>query len=247
MNIDYVIVSTDNNPLYDGYWEIVKKTWNKVVGVTPLLIVVGDSDFHEKYENCEIIGYKKVCDMPTSFQSQVSRMYGTKTYPNKTFLISDLDMIPLSKSYFIDNAKNINDESLLIYTSDAYGYNNQIRYPMCYNLTKGSVYDEILDLNCSFQDFVTRIYNLKFNPLWDSDELYFGKSVNYFEKKYPNRITKLERGFAEGFATKRIDRNYWELYDLSKISENYYIDSHLLRPYKKYSNEINKILNFLIK
>ena len=90
MNIDYVVVSTDNNPFYDGYWEIVKKTWKHVVGVKSILVIIGDEDYHNVYDDYEIIGYKKVDDIPTSFQSQVSRLFATKTYLDKTFLTTSL-------------------------------------------------------------------------------------------------------------------------------------------------------------
>lgn len=251
MKIDYVIVSTDNNPLYDGYWELVKKSWNEIINVTPILVVIGDENYHHIYDDCEIIGYKKVDNIPTSLQSQISRLYATKTYLNKTFLTSDLDMLPLSKSYFVENAKMVDENSLLIYTADAYGYSNQIRYPMCYNLAKGSVYNEIMNLDDSFQDFVVRLYNLKITPLWDTDELFWGSCVSEFEKKPENveRLVKLHRGFAEGYATNRIDRMCWFTtnYDFLKVPHNFYIDSHLLRPYNEYEKEINYLINLLYK
>jgi hypothetical protein len=250
MKIDYVIVSTDNNELYDGYWEIIKEAWIKIVGATPILVSVGDNDFFEKYSDHILIGYKKVEGIETSFQSQIARIFATSLYDDKTFLISDLDMIPLSKSYFVDNANEVNDDSILIYTSDAYGYNNQIRYPMCYNLAKGKTFKEILDINKSFEEFVKdlKLLNLSWDyPLWDTDELYIGKCINKFEQINSNRIVKLQRGFREGYATKRIDRDYWfnVNYDFKKISEEYYIDSHLLRPYKQHKIEIDRLISHL--
>lgn len=247
MKIDYVVVSTDNNPFYDGYWELVKKTWKDVAELKTILVTVGNEDYHEIFDDCELIGYKKVEDIPTSFQAQIARLFVTKTYINKTFLISDLDMVPLSKSYFIDNAEKADETSLLIYTSDAYGYNNQKRYPMCYNLAKGKVYNEILDLDCSFVEFVHRVKTLGFQPLWDSDELYFGKCVYEFENKSENkhRLVKLQRGFKDGYATFRIDRDYWGREDFSKIREGYFIDSHLIRPYESNKKEISDMLFFL--
>jgi hypothetical protein len=246
MIIDYVVVSTDNNPFYDGYWELAKKTWKQVVGVKTILVDICDENYHKIYDNYEIIGYKKVESIPTSFQSQVSRLFVTKTYPNKSFLTSDLDMIPLSKSYFIDNADKIDDNSILIYTSDAYGHNNQIRFPICYNLAKGYVYDEILNLNCSFSEFVQRIYTLNFEPLWDSDELYFGKCINIFEDKETNkdRVVKLSRGWGLG-ALQRADRDYWGHIDYDKVKNGDYIDCHLLRPYESNKIEIDNLLNHL--
>ena len=250
MNLDYVIVSTDNNPFYDGYWEIVRDAWINVVGVKPILVVIGDYTFFDDYGDYIKLGYKKVDGIPTSFQSQISRLYATSTFIDKTFLISDLDMLPMSKSYFIDNSKNVDENNLIIYTSEVYGWVNQQRYAMCYNLGKGGTYNEILDLECSFEEFVHRLFSCNFSPLWDTDELYLGKCVYEFENKEnnKNRITKLERGgWGEGYAAGRIDREYWGKYDFGKILEGFYIDSHLLRPYNENKEEIDKILNLLYK
>jgi hypothetical protein len=247
MKIDYAVVATDNNPFYDGYWEITQKVWKHVVGVKTILVTVGDEDYHKVFDDYELIGYKKVDDIPTSFQAQVSRLFVTKTYPDKTFLTSDLDMIPLSKGYFIDNAERIDENTLLIYSADAYGYNNQNRYPMCYNLATGKVYNEIMDLNCSYEEFIHRLYSLKIEPLWDTDELYWGKCVNVFESNpnNENRFVKLHRGFGQG-AHLRIDRDYWGSYDFSKVKEGYYIDSHLERPYSLYKHNIDSLVNELL-
>jgi hypothetical protein len=166
---------------------------------------------------------KKVTGIKTSFQSQIARIYVTSLFPNNTLLISDIDMFPLSKKYFTDFAELGEDNQLLIYTADAYEYNDQMRYPMCYNLAKGITYSEIFDLNCTFHDFVNRIYSLKYEPLWDSDELYLGMCINNFEKINKDRVLKKQRGFREGYATNRIDRGCWFTanYDFNKISEQF--------------------------
>jgi hypothetical protein len=78
---------------------------------------------------------------------------------------------------------------------------------------------------------------------WDTDELYFVKMVNLYENQ--SIITKLNRGWEYGRAKKRIDRVYWT-YDENELKTQNYVDSHSLRPYSKYKNEIDKLINFLI-
>jgi hypothetical protein len=249
MKIDYVVMSTDGNELYDNFWDINKKIWKDFIGVKPILVIIGDEDGIIENDECIIVNYKKVDNIKTSFQSQISRLFVTKLFPTKTILTSDIDMIPLNKEYFTHNADNCLDNQFLNYVSDAYGYNNQMRYPICYNLAKGETYNEILDLNCTFEEFVHRLNNLNINPLWDTDEIYLGSCVNKFEKTNEDRIVKIQRGFREGYATKRIDRNYWfsDEYNFNKISEGFYYDCHSLRPYKKYKEEIDKIVNLILK
>lgn len=249
MKIDYVIMSTDGNELYDDFWEINKTIWKNVIGVTPILVVIGDEDKIEHNEDCVIIYYKKVADIKTSFQAQIARLYVTSLFLENTLLISDLDMIPLNKNYFTDFADEVKENQILIYTSDAYGYIDQKRYPMCYNLAKGKTYHEILNFDFTFQEFVMKLDSLNIEPKWDTDELYFGDCVYEFEKENYNRIIKKERGFREGWATNRIDRNYWfsANYNYDKIPEGFYYDCHSLRPYKKYKKEIDNIVNLILK
>ena len=57
MKIDYVIMSTDGNELYDDFWEINKSIWNNVIGVKPILVIIGDEDKIETNEDCIIIYY----------------------------------------------------------------------------------------------------------------------------------------------------------------------------------------------
>lgn len=43
----------------------------------------------------------------------------------------------------------------------------------------------------------------------------------------------------------RIDRSKW-VYDVNKLHKGTYIDSHLLRPYSQYLNEINELIKNII-
>lgn len=242
MTIDFAVVSTDENPLYEGFWEIVQKLWKEVVGVHPVLVRITDSDFCIKeYDTHMEIKLPRVHNIDTAFQAQISRLFVTQFFQTDTVLTSDLDMIPLSRNYFVDNADSVLDTQLLIYTADAYGYNNQDRYPMCYNLAKGITYQEILKMHKSFKTFTETLYAL--NLGWDTDELYYGKCVLELENRDPQRIVKLDRGWREGYATGRIDRSWWATSSIQ--SRETWVDFHALRPYRTYRQDIDKILNLI--
>ena len=42
MKIDKVILSTNSNPMYYPFWNIVSKYWSKVINIEPVLFYVGD-------------------------------------------------------------------------------------------------------------------------------------------------------------------------------------------------------------
>ena len=52
MKIDKVIFSVDDNPLYEGFWEIQSKICSEILGITPVLFKITDNDtdfYEDKY------------------------------------------------------------------------------------------------------------------------------------------------------------------------------------------------------
>jgi hypothetical protein len=239
MKIDLAIVSTNENPLYYEFWEIVKNLWINLIGIKPILVDICDKDEKIDYGDYIIHKIKKIEGVNTGFQSQISRMFITKYYQNEVCLTSDIDMLPLSKEYFTKNIDQYDNESFLIFSSDAYGGSD--RFPICYNASKGKYFSEILDLDTSFEDYCLKLLSL--NNGWDTDELYFGKKINQFHDQ--SKIVKLKRGWSSGLADKRIDRAIWR-YDVELLKQQHYIDCHSLRPYNQFNNEINQLINHLL-
>lgn len=239
MKIDYVIVSCDDNPTYFDFWDVVKKLWFELVGIKPILVHITDNDEIVNYGDYIIHNIKSVEGVDTGFQSQVARMYVTKFYKNYVCLTSDIDMLPLSKNYYTSDITEYDDNSLLIFSSDA--YSNINRYPICYNAAKGSLFDEILGLDDTFEKYVKKLLSLNWG--WDTDELFFGMKVNQYPNQ--NKIIKLNRRWFDGVASKRIDRCKW-VYNIDDLRNHNYIDSHSLRPYLKYKQQIDLIVNSLI-
>jgi len=240
MKIKYAIVSSDQNEMYLDFWNPIMKVWSQHIKIKPILVLISDKNNVVDYGDYIIHEIKKIEDIDTGLQSQISRMYVTKFYNDDICITSDIDMIPLGFNYFNNIVNDFDDNSLIILSSDA--YKNENRYPLCYNVGKGETFNEIMDFNVTFDEYVNRI--LTFNWGWDSDELYFGLKVNEFNDN--SRIKKLNRGWTNGIAHKRIDRCLW-YYNEKFIKDDFYIDCHSLRPYKNYKNEIDKLINIILK
>lgn len=238
MNIDYVIVSSDNNPLYYDFWSLVKNLWYYHIGITPIFVHISDKNNVTKYDDCIIHEIKSIDGINSGLQSQIIRMFITKYYPNDVCLTSDIDMLPLSKKYFNTITSEYDENDMVILSADAYP--NKVRYPICYNVAKGSTFNEILDLELSFEEYVKRLTDYKWG--WDTDELYFGMKVNSFKNQ--NRIKKINRGWINGIANRRIDRVRWG-YEKNKLKNGFYIDSHSLRPYKNNKELVDKLISDL--
>jgi hypothetical protein len=237
MKIDYAIVSSDSNPMYLDFWPIVRDLWTKLIKIKPILVLISDKDLVTDNDDHILHEVKSVNGHSTAFQSQVVRMYITKYYSDNICITSDIDMLPLSRDYFNNITNGFNDNSLVVLSSDAY---HSDRYPLCYNVAKGYTFNDILDLNCDFDEYCDRLS--RYGQGWDTDELYFGKCVNEFSDK--SRIYLLNRGWQNGMAVNRIDRVRWS-YDVDMLKDGRYIDSHSLRPYSIYKEEVDKLINNL--
>lgn len=235
MKIDYVLMGVNKNPLYLDFWPIVAKVWKEVFNITPVLGLISDEEFNI-YEdgNGLIIKLKTIEGYNDGLLSQLVRLYLPK-YLKGNCLISDIDMIPLSKKYFINSIEEYNDDDLLIMSSHHEQTLNINQYPMCYVAGNNKVFSEIFNLNLDWKSFIKQIPNNG----WFTDQVFLYEQIkrsNYNKCKFPYREF--------GVNSKRIDRINW-VYDENKVKEDYYIDSHLLRPFNENETEINKLINLL--
>lgn len=237
MKIKYSIVSSDKNPLYLDFWPIVRDLWINLIKIKPILVLISDKTLVTDYGDFIIHEIEELKNHSSAFQSQVVRMFITKYYNDDVCLTSDIDMLPLSFQYFNSIVNQEKDDSIVILSADAY---QNIRYPLCYNVAKGSTYNQILNLNCSFQDYCDRLS--MYNQGWDTDELYFGKCIHEFPEK--NRVILRNRGWNYGMALNRIDRVAW-YYDTNLLKNGQYIDCHSLRPYSQFKYEVDSLINNL--
>ena len=143
-------------------------------------------------------------------------------------------MIPLSKKYFIDDLLDYSDDDFIIMSSHHPQTVYTTQYPMCYIVGNNKTFSDIFNLNLDWDLFINQIPKIG----WYTDQSYIYEQIkksNYSKCKFPYRNFESDN---------RIDRDKW-LYDINKLKDGYYIDSHLLRPYEKYSEEINKLINHL--
>lgn len=240
MDIKYAILSCDDNPLYKDFWEVIKPIWINKIKIKPILAHITDNNDVIDFGDYIIHNFKAIEGVDTGFQSQIVRMFITKFYPNDVCITSDIDMLPISYDYFNNTTKEFTDDSLVIFSSDAYPPIGETpkKYPLCYNAAQGKTFDRLLDLSSyDFESYV-RFLSQR-GEGWNTDELYFGECVN---KSIDINIIKLKRGWEMGRALNRIDRVNWT-YDSNNIYS--YIDSHLLRPYSENKVEIHKLIDLI--
>jgi hypothetical protein len=257
MKIDKVIMSCDDKRYYLDFWNLVSKVWKKKFNIHPVLILFGNKkelDVSEEFGT--VIEFETKKDIPPHIQAQWARYWYPQTEPDTTWLISDIDMFPISRLYFIDSIKDIREDAFINLNA------NEDYFPACYNGGKGSTFKEVLELPDSWDESINEI-NVRskeityhhtpeafsfFHPEvprmenWGIDESFSCEKIKKFSDK--SRIIRTSR--PGGFCARRLDRAYWQLEEYKVLTE-WYNDCHSIRPYNSvYKPEIDRLVNMLL-
>lgn len=241
MKLHRVVMATDANPEYYQFWPTVAKRWASW-GITPTLVVVSEAKLDIDESLGEVIYHTPTDDIPTAQQAQVIRLFAAASHTGVS-LISDIDMLPLKKEYYMDLVDSVDENSMVIFSSDAYLPEDPAfpAYPMCYLAARGDNFKETI--GGDIQDFNHLIKDwMAFGHGWHTDEKVFYHKLKMWSRQ--ERIVKLKRGFnvsSDPIMIARIDRASNSQYEDGLINNNYYIDYHMPRPYEQYASVIDEI------
>ena len=226
MDIKYAVVSSDNNPEYLDFWKYVAKAWKRI-GIQPVLIHIDKNPPPINVAECgKVIHLESIPEWSISQQAQCIRFWAAKLL-DAPFIISDIDMLPISGDYYINGAKEIGDSGIVSYSSDIIKYRwyrTNPQYPMCYLAGDPNSFIDLLELNDNdHKSFLRRL--MKLNIRSGTDQKFFYNQTLKNQKYY---IKHLSRGWVEEkYATKRLDKAIWPKTDYNADG---YIDCHLPRP-----------------
>jgi hypothetical protein len=242
MKIQRAIMSTDANPEYYHFWPSVAKKWKKW-DIVPTLVVISEEKLEIDESLGEVIYVTPEPTTPTAQQAQIARLFGAASFEDEICLISDIDMMPLKKEYFVNSVKDYDDEDFVAYSSDAYVPGNPAypAYPMCYLCSKGSNFKQIIGAN--LDDFHAHVKDwLEHGFGWYTDEKIFYKKLQKWQSEQNIRL--LRRGFnlsPDPTSIGRIDRSCNSFYYDELLKNNFYVDYHMPRPYEKHKDTIDLI------
>lgn len=258
MKINKVIFSCSEE--YSDFWNFNSKIFKKYLNIHPVCLLFGDKNncnLSTKYG--DIIEMEYMEDLPKIIQLTWSKFHFTSTEKDTTWMIGDIDQIPLQKDYFIKNISNI-DSDAYVHLNAAYPTwrEKSIRYggadlPAHYHTAKGETFDRVLNLDISFREHIEHIvnnnneYGLKIHDrslpiekgLWCAEET---RSSDLIRDSL-NDI-KFNEFRVNG---RRICRSNMRagqyVFDREKLKKGEYIDLHCDRPFKKTEDQINDIIN----
>lgn len=247
MKIDLVIHSSDSNPYYLDFWPLVSKVWKLRFNIEPLLVFIGDESTPIDETYGKVIRIKPIDDIPLYLQCQWVRFWIPTQYPEKVCLISDIDMFPISKRYFIEQIKTITE------TQYVHLNPNHQFIPVCYHVAKGETFTRVLGLHSNWEDSIRHLYSknlghdctadapnnpiLKDKPNWGAEEEYVTQIIrNYAD---PSIFVFLTRHH------ERLDRSLWR-WNSAQIQSDVFADAHSIRPYTQYKQQIDDLVNALL-
>lgn len=267
MKIDIVTFSCDSSPMYTEFWNPVSKYWKTKFGVHPVLLYIGDEDISLSEEYGTVHRVPSVSGVPGYMCGCWGRFWITKKYLDKVCITGDIDMIPLSKDYFITQLKKYTDDSYVHLNSDGYYPGNFEAWKTPYNavlgydhVARGELFNKVYSFEDSFEQEMYKYRDTDFSKVteyayhpekhlrhaskemggnWGQDEIYSTHLLRKYLKDGGKVVT--DCGIPR---SRRIDRSNWQ-YVTDLVPQGHYIDSHLLRPYSKYQEHIDFLMNLV--
>lgn len=253
MKLECVLTACNDNELYLEFIPVFIKAWKKLIPTINIKIILIANEIPKKYLKYEkyIILFSPILNVSTAFTSQYIRML----YPcilddiKGGILMTDMDIIPMSRRYYYDLIKNIPNDHFIYYRDDMVETHNQIA--MCYNVALKETWEDIFDIH-NIEDIKKRLTNVsnKINYQnthggngWFTDQLDLYRHVmewNKLTKKFTYLKDK-ETGF------NRLDRDRFNYDNKVKnaIKTETYTDYHALRPYNQYKKINDEVVELL--
>lgn len=252
MIIDTVITATNINPLYYDFIPMFIKAWNILFPeVNVKIILVHDNipkNIQEYKDN--IILFPPLPNINTGFISQIIRLfYPALINTQNGVIITDMDMIPMNRSYYIDHIKKYSNDKFISYR-DVLLHLGEI--PICYNVATPKLWGELFHIK-DIDDIKNVIYgfyeNIEYSGVhggagWTTDQKLLYNTVMRWNDKTGNLVL-LNDNITKFLRMDRIygvDIHYQSINDMRSGK---YTDYHMLRPYSKYKNKNDKIIEIL--
>jgi hypothetical protein len=260
MILDCVISACNDNPMYIDFVPLFIETWRKLyphVDVKVILILANIPENLIRYQN-NIILFAPLENISTAFTSQYIRLlYPAILNYENGILISDIDMIPMNRTYYTKNIENIGNDKF-IYMRDVL-LNDYKQIAMCYNVALKETWGDIFGIH-NLEDIINRLREVyksieyvdgHANSGWCTDQIDF---YNYVMKwnSITNRFVilsdrntgycRLDRGTfpANLNINNRAHNNL-----IRGIRSGSFSDYHLYRPFSQYKALNINIYNIL--
>lgn len=141
LTLSHVVVSSDLNVRYLDCWPLVQRAWREIAGLEPLLVLIANEAPPDLRADPNVCVFEPVDVIHTALQAQCIRLlYPALIEGASGVLVSDVDMVPLNRSYFHRPAAMVDERHFLAYRDVFLGASE---IPICYNAAHPRTWGEI--------------------------------------------------------------------------------------------------------
>jgi len=109
MKIDKIVFSSSVD--YSPFWNIQARIWKTKFGIEPICLLFGGSKkqcgMSEEHGTVHEIPFDET--LPPIIQLQFYKFFFPSTDPDKTWMIGDIDLLPLQTNHFLDGLSEVSD------------------------------------------------------------------------------------------------------------------------------------------
>lgn len=254
MKLDCILTAVNDEDVYLGFIPIFIKTWNKLYPNVDVKIVLISTKIPENliiYKN-NIILFEPIKNILTSFTAQFIRLlYPCILNYKNGVMITDMDMLPMNRTYYTNNIIEHDDNKFIYYRKSALGGQSQIA--MCYNIATPSTWKDIFKID-TVQDIKNKLIDMadknNIKPgfrysSWSLDQRFLYTELTNWNKATNNFICLTDRNtkFKRLCRSHKFDINNITI--RNNIADGKYTDYHCLRPMRVYSKINWEIYNLL--
>ncbi len=246
MKLDCILTAVNENPLYIEFIPIFIKAWKGLIPEADIKIILIANEIPDEYKVYSeyIILFSPIENVSTSLTAQYIRILYPAILPYENgVLITDMDCLPMNRDYYVKNIEKF-DNSKFIYYRHILFCDKQIS--IMYNIATPHTWSDIFNIK-NTEDIVNELVNINnkidYNGIpgesgWFSDQLKLYDSVMKWQDK-SHRFIFL-KDWDTGF--NRLNR----CDNFSYNSNEIYTDFHAMRPYSKYKEINDMVINHVL-
>lgn len=205
MKIRYALINCNTSPSYLGYWPAVARAWRKL-GITPVLFFIRDSNTEPPDADGIVHTMQPLPDVEIAVQYTWARFWGAQLYADDVVAISDIDILPLSRDYFIDQLRDIPErryvhlggmfymsgaEATRLLEKDEVAAADIKRFCAWWHVARGRLIKEVLELPDDWRQAAREVaphyveadgFRRRYARVWHGDELYPTRKIHAYPK-----------------------------------------------------------------
>jgi hypothetical protein len=219
------LTAVNENPVYRSFIEFFTTSWT-FEKIEPVILDL---------PNLKDIRVDEAL-VPSANQAQIIRLLYPALFPDKVFLLCDIDMAAVNLRYFKNlTSLPIASNEIVNFSSDAYPSSD--RMPICYYFGYGEAFRRITGVYdlVSLKQAMCEWWQKGHG--WATDEIVFGQLLADSVQKKIVRFRGIRRGWENGVAFRRLDRSQAGV--INSVFDP--IDAHLERPFSSAGEMVAKV------